>query len=54
MPEQFENPLEKKLDEAIVPETPAAKIELIADKAAEKSTKAVQKFDKDNAKLFSK
>jgi hypothetical protein len=54
MPEQFANPLEKKADQAIVPDTSAAKIERIADKAAEKSTKAVKQFDKDNAKLFPK
>ncbi|MGB9407727.1 MAG: hypothetical protein WCA89_09325 [Terracidiphilus sp.] len=52
---QFENPEAKKLeDETVSSVLPQKKIERVAEKAAEKSTKAVQNYDKDNSKLFSK
>ena len=55
MPERFENPEAKKLEDEIVSDaSPQKKIDRVAEKAAEKSTKTEQKFDKDNSNLFSK
>ena len=55
MTKQFENPKITKLkDETISDASAAKKIDRLAEKAAEKSTKAVQQFDKNNSSLFSK
>jgi hypothetical protein len=55
MPEQFENPKETKLEnETVSDESLAKKSALVAEKAATKSTKTVQHFDKKNSNLFSK
>jgi hypothetical protein len=54
MSEQFENPQETNVEEAtvIVPSA-KEKIEHVAEKAAQKSTKRVQHFDKDHG-IFTK
>ncbi len=53
MSEQFENPEATKLEDETVPDELAEeKIERIADKAAEKSTRTVHKYDKDHT-IFS-
>jgi len=55
MTEKFENPeVEKVDDETVSNPSTQKKIDLVADKAAEKPARAVQKFDKDNSNLFSK
>jgi hypothetical protein len=55
MPRQFENPKAAKLKNNKVSDTSSEKkTQLVAEKAAEKSTKTVQKFDSDNRQLFSK
>jgi hypothetical protein len=55
MPKQFENPQEKKVkDETVSSVSPQKRIERVADKAAGKSAKTQQSFDKDNSQLFSK
>jgi hypothetical protein len=55
MPRQFENPkAAKSKGETVSDASSDAKIEIVAEKAAEKSTKTVQKFDSDNRQLFSK
>jgi len=54
MPEQFQNPDATKLEDAAVAEESAEKkIEHIAEKAATKSTKTEQKYDRDRP-IFSK
>jgi|HubBroStandDraft_1064217.scaffolds.fasta_scaffold74503_3 hypothetical protein len=54
MTEHFENPEESKLEDEVVSDTTAQeKIEHIADKAAAKSTKTAQRYDKDRP-IFSK
>ncbi len=53
MPERVENPETTKLeDETVLNESAEEKVERIAEKAAEKSTKAVQRYDKDHT-IFS-
>jgi hypothetical protein len=55
MTKQFENPnVEKLEDETASNLSPKQQVERVADKAAEKSTKSEQHYDKDNNKLFSK
>jgi hypothetical protein len=55
MPVQFENPQEKKLEkETVLVASTEKEIELVAEKAAEKSAKTEQKFDKENSSLFTK
>jgi hypothetical protein len=55
MPEQFENPKTTKLtDETVSDASNEKKVDRVAQKAAEKSTKAVQQYDKNNSSLFSK
>jgi hypothetical protein len=55
MPVQFENPQEKKLEEETVQGTSTEKkVEVVAEKAAEKSAKIEQKFDKENSSLFTR
>jgi hypothetical protein len=55
MPQQFEESKAEKLQDEIVSDaSPAKKIEHVAEKEAEKSTKTVQKYDSDNSQLFSK
>jgi hypothetical protein len=55
MSKQFENPQTAKVeDETILKATPRKTTEVLAEKSAEKSTKAVQSFDKDNSQLFSR
>ena len=52
---QFENPQAKKLeDETLSNTSTKKKIDHVAEKAAEKSTKTEQQFNKDNRKIFSK
>ncbi|MGA3133115.1 MAG: hypothetical protein ABSD59_20135 [Terracidiphilus sp.] len=54
MPEQFENSEATKLeDETISGATAEKRIERVADKAAEKSTKTEQRYDTDH-NMFSK
>lgn len=54
MPEQFENSEATKLeDETISDATAEKRIERVADKAAEKSTKTEQRYDTDH-NMFSK
>jgi hypothetical protein len=49
MPEQFENPQATKLeDETVTDATADKKIQRVAEKAAEKSSKTEQKYDKDH------
>jgi hypothetical protein len=55
MAEQFENPDAAKLEDETVSDASAPKrVEHVAEKAAEKSTKIVQQFDSDNSQLFSR
>jgi hypothetical protein len=55
MPTQFENPQEVKVKTETVPGTSTEKkVELVAEKAAEKSAKIEQKFDKENSSLFTR
>ena len=54
MPEQFENSeATKPEDETISDATAEKRIERVADKAAEKSTKTEQRYDRDHS-IFSK
>ena len=54
MPEQFENSEATKLEDETVSDATAEKrIERVADKAAEKSTKTEQRYDRDH-NIFSK
>jgi len=54
MPKQFENPEATKLEEETVTDASAEKkIEQIAEKAAEKSSKTEKAYDKDHS-LISK
>ncbi len=54
MPEQFENPEATKLEDETVSDASAEKrIEHVADKAAEKASKAEKNYDKDHG-IFSK
>jgi hypothetical protein len=54
MPEQFENTETTKLEDETVSDATADKsIERVADKAAEKSTKTEQRYDRDHS-IFSK
>jgi hypothetical protein len=49
MPQQFENPQAAEPEEETVSDATAEKrIDRVADKAAEKSTHTVQKYDKDH------
>jgi hypothetical protein len=49
MPSQFENPeITKVEDETVVKESADKKIERVAEKAAVKSTKTEQKYDKEH------
>jgi hypothetical protein len=55
MPVQFENPQEEKLKTETVQGTSTEKkVELVAEKAAEKSAKIEQKFDEENSSLFTR
>lgn len=55
MTKQFENPEEAKVeDETIANPSPKDVIDHVAEKAAEKATKTVQKYDKENSNLFTK
>jgi hypothetical protein len=55
MPEQFKSETETKVeDETATDQTAQKKIDHIANKAAEKSSKTVQGFDKENSNLFNK
>ncbi len=49
MPEQFENPEVVKLEDETISDAGATKrIEHVAEKAAEKSSQAVQHYDQDH------
>ena len=55
MTKQFENPEETKLEEETVSNESAQKrIDRVAEKAAQKPAKTVQKYDKDNNNLFTR
>jgi hypothetical protein len=55
MPEQFENPETTKLEDETVADASKKKtIDRVAQKAATKSSKTVQQFDKNNSGLFSR
>lgn len=54
MSEQFENPHEEKVkDQTTSTSSPQEKIDKVAEKEAEKSSKTVQKYDEEQP-LFSK
>jgi|HubBroStandDraft_5_1064220.scaffolds.fasta_scaffold63472_3 hypothetical protein len=54
MPEQFENQEATKLDDEATPDrTAEERIDRVAEKAAEKSTKTEQRYDRDHG-TFSK
>jgi hypothetical protein len=54
MPEQFENPNATKVEDNTVSDpTAETRIDRVAEKAAEKSTKTVQHYEKDQT-IFSK
>lgn len=54
MPEQFENQAAEKLEgETVSDATSEERVDRVAEKAAEKSTKTVQHYDKDHS-IFSK
>lgn len=48
MSNQFKNPMEEKLVDPKTVESQAKKLDKIADKAAEKSAKTEQSYDKDH------
>jgi hypothetical protein len=49
MPQQFENQEVTKLDDETAPDaTPEERIDRVAEKAAEKSTKTEQRYDGDH------
>jgi len=55
MNQQFQNPDAAKLKkETVTNDSTYKRVDRVAEKAAEKSTKAEQHFDKDNSNLFSK
>jgi hypothetical protein len=55
MAEQFENPETTKLEaETVSDVSKKKKIDRVAQKAATKSTKTVQHYDKNNSGLFSR
>jgi len=55
MPEQFENPNETKVEDETVSKSSAKqKIDRVAEAAAVKAAKTVQKYDKENSNLFTK
>jgi hypothetical protein len=55
MPTQFENPQEVKLEDEVISEASTVKrIDHTAEKAAEKSAKTAQQYDKENSTIFSK
>jgi hypothetical protein len=55
MSKQFENPKTTKLtDETASDASATKKVGSVAQKVAEKSTKTVQQYDKNNSNLFSK
>jgi hypothetical protein len=55
MTEQFQNPVEIKVEEKTATDLSAQKaIDQVADKAAAQSSKTENKFDKENSSLFSK
>jgi hypothetical protein len=55
MPKEFENPNETKVeDETISNPSKQVLIDHVAEKAAVKAEKAVQKYDKENSNLFTK
>jgi hypothetical protein len=55
MPTQYENPQTVKLEDEIISEASTTKrIDHVAEKAAEKSSKIAQQFDKENSTIFSK
>jgi hypothetical protein len=55
MQTQFENPQEAKLkEETVTNDSTQKRVDHVAEKAAEKSTKTEQKFDKENSNIFSK
>ena len=55
MTDQFQNPVEIKVEtDTDVNDSAQKKIDQAADKAATQSTKAEQKFDKENLPLFSR
>jgi hypothetical protein len=50
MPKQFENPETAKLeDETVSDQTAQQRMDRVAEKAAEKSTQTVKKYDKNHA-----
>jgi hypothetical protein len=54
MPEQFENPEARKLEDETVSDTAAAKrIDRVAERAAEKAAKTEQSYDQDHT-IFSR
>lgn len=53
MPEQFENQEAKTLEGETVEDAAEKRIDRVAEKAAEKSTKTVQHYDEDQP-IFSK
>jgi hypothetical protein len=54
MLKQFESPKAAKLeDEAVSGSSSEKRIEIVAEKAAEKSSKTVQEFDSENRQIFS-
>jgi hypothetical protein len=55
MPTQYENPQATKLEDEVISEASTTeKIDHVAEKAAEKSAKTAQKYDKENSTIFSK
>jgi hypothetical protein len=55
MTSQYENPQAVKLEDEVISEASTTeKIDHVAEKAAEKSAKTAQKFDKENSTLFSR
>lgn len=55
MPTQYENPQATKLEDKVISDASTEKrIDHVAEKAAEKSAKAAQQYDKENSTIFSK
>jgi len=55
MSDKFESAKETKVkDETVTDKSAHERVERVADKAAEKSSKTAKDFDKDNSKIFNK
>jgi isocitrate/isopropylmalate dehydrogenase len=55
MPTQYENPQAVNLEDEVISEASTTeRIDHVAEKAAKKSAKTIQQYDKENSTIFSK